>query len=160
MVLSTTTEASTSTLASNSATGLPYPKESDSQGSLTGTSDTPQFHEKWDAGIVTPPRQEEHEGQKSGREYTKWQWSMLLAAVYSSQFLYGLDNTIVADIQAFVVQDFGEVGKLGWLGIGFPLGSAATLLSLWVALYRRRDITMETWLMACGTVEKPLASSM
>ena len=81
-------------------------------------------------GIAAQPPANEHEGQKPGLEYTKWQWIMLLAAVYSSQFLYGLDNTIVADIQAFVVQDFGEVGQLGWLGIGFPLGSVATLLSL------------------------------
>lgn len=123
-------EASTSTSTSNSATNLPYPKESNNQGSVTNISDTPQINEKWDVDIVGNPPQDEHDGQKPGQGYTKWQWVMLLAAVYSSQFLYGLDNTIVADIQAFVVQDFGQVGKLGWVGIGFPLGSVATLLSL------------------------------
>ncbi len=55
---------------------------------------------------------------------------MICVAVYSSCFLYGLDNTIVADIQASVVETYGEIAKLSWLGIGFPLGSIATILSL------------------------------
>lgn len=64
------------------------------------------------------------------RTYSRWQWACVLVAIYSSQFLYGLDNTIVADIQGSVTDEFGEVGLLGWLGIGFPLGSVATILSL------------------------------
>jgi hypothetical protein len=64
------------------------------------------------------------------RNYSRWQWACILVAIYSSQFLYGLDTTIVADIQGAVTDDFGEVGLLGWLGTGFPLGSVATILSL------------------------------
>jgi MFS family permease len=44
--------------------------------------------------------------------------------------LYGLDNTIVADIQAPIIQTFGSVEKLGWLGVGFPLGSIASILGI------------------------------
>src|SRR6187551_747284 len=53
---------------------------------------------------------------------------MLCLALYSSALLYGLDNTIVADIQPAVVETFNNVQKLGWIGIGFPLGSIATIL--------------------------------
>lgn len=69
----------------------------------------------------------------AGEEHRKvrgWRWLMICFAVYSSCFLYGLDNTIVADIQASVVETYGEIAKLSWLGIGFPLGSIATILSL------------------------------
>ncbi|KAF2762527.1 MFS general substrate transporter [Pseudovirgaria hyperparasitica] len=63
------------------------------------------------------------------RKYHGLSWFAVCAAVYSSAFLYGLDTTIVADIQSFAVEDFGDVEKLGWLGIGFALGSVATILS-------------------------------
>jgi len=63
------------------------------------------------------------------RKYKGWSWLSVCTAAYSSAFLYGLDTTIVADIQPFAVQQFGGVEKLGWLGIGFPLGSVATILS-------------------------------
>jgi hypothetical protein len=71
------------------------------------------------ASAPTPPR-----------PYSGFRWFLVCIAIYSSAFLYGLDNTIVADIQAAAVETFGQVGKLSWLGIGFPLGSIATILSL------------------------------
>jgi len=64
------------------------------------------------------------------RPYSGFRWFLVCVAIYSSAFLYGLDNTIVADIQAAAVETFGAVEKLGWLGIGFPLGSIATTLSI------------------------------
>ncbi|KAE9375951.1 MFS general substrate transporter [Stipitochalara longipes BDJ] len=57
-----------------------------------------------------------------------WKWTLILAAIYSSCFLYGLDNTIVADIQSATVKQLGQIEKLSWLGVGFPLGSVATIL--------------------------------
>jgi hypothetical protein len=63
------------------------------------------------------------------RKYKGWSWLAVCVAVYSSAFLYGLDTTIVTDIQSFAVEEFGNIEKLGWLGIGFPLGSVATILS-------------------------------
>jgi hypothetical protein len=59
-----------------------------------------------------------------------FKWWLLLLAIYSTTFLYGLDNTIVADIQSAVLARFGDVEKLSWLGIGFPLGSIAVILPL------------------------------
>lgn len=53
---------------------------------------------------------------------------MVLFAIYSTALLYGLDTTIVADIQGTVIETFGQVGKLSWIGAGFPLGSIAVIL--------------------------------
>jgi hypothetical protein len=64
------------------------------------------------------------------RRVRGWKWFTICVAIYVSCFLYGLDNTIVADIQASIVDTYGEIEKLSWLGIGFPLGSIATILSL------------------------------
>jgi MFS family permease len=40
----------------------------------------------------------------------------------------GLDTTIAADVQASVYKDLGEIQKLPWVGIGFPMGSVAIIL--------------------------------
>ncbi|KAE9377238.1 MFS general substrate transporter [Stipitochalara longipes BDJ] len=57
-------------------------------------------------------------------------WVLICAGFYFSGFLYGLDNTIAADIQSAVIESFGDISKLAWLGSGFPLGSIATILTL------------------------------
>lgn len=50
--------------------------------------------------------------------------------MYFTALLYGLDTTVVADIQAAAVEAFGDVEKLSWIGIGFPLGSVACILTV------------------------------
>jgi MFS family permease len=50
--------------------------------------------------------------------------------MFSANFLYGLDTTITADIQAAVAETYDDFSKLGWLGIGFTLGSVAFILPL------------------------------
>jgi hypothetical protein len=64
------------------------------------------------------------------RTITGWKWILVCAGFYASCFLYGLDNTIAADIQSAVLDSFGDISKLTWLGSGFPLGSIATILTL------------------------------
>ncbi|KAM5490307.1 hypothetical protein MaudMau93_002505 [Microsporum audouinii] len=59
-----------------------------------------------------------------------WAWTLAVIVLLASAFLYGLDTTIVADVQAPVVEQFGAVQKLSWLGSGFPLGSVATILPI------------------------------
>ena len=59
-----------------------------------------------------------------------WRWVLICFGFYFSAFLYGLDNTIAADIQSAVVDTYGDISKLTWLGTGFPLGSIATILTL------------------------------
>ncbi|KAF2011453.1 MFS general substrate transporter [Aaosphaeria arxii CBS 175.79] len=73
-----------------------------------------------------------------GSQYNNIQWTLIALAVYSSAFFYGLDTTIVAVVQGPIVERFGEVEKLGWLGIGFPLGSIATI-AVWSKSYGMFD---------------------
>jgi MFS family permease len=40
----------------------------------------------------------------------------------------GLDTTIAATVQASIYEDLGDIEKLPWVGIGFPLGSVAVIL--------------------------------
>lgn len=67
---------------------------------------------------------------ESPHPYTGIRWYILLFALYLTAFLYGLDNTIVANIQGSVITDFGHVEQLSWLGSGFPLGSVGTILPM------------------------------
>lgn len=55
-------------------------------------------------------------------------WFLVCVAIYLSAFLYGLDTTIAADVQGPVVEQFGHVEQLAWIGAGFPLGSVAVIL--------------------------------
>ncbi|KAJ5614140.1 hypothetical protein N7528_007794 [Penicillium herquei] len=59
-----------------------------------------------------------------------WRRIVIAIAINTGSFLYGLDNTIVADIQGAVVERFDAIEQLSWLGSGFPLGSIALLLSI------------------------------
>ncbi|KAH8812368.1 major facilitator superfamily domain-containing protein [Xylogone sp. PMI_703] len=69
------------------------------------------------------------EDDPSPRDFGMVRWLLLCVAAYTTSFLYGLDNTIVANIQGAVVVTFNEVEKLSWLGSGFPLGGVATILA-------------------------------
>lgn len=64
------------------------------------------------------------------RAITGWKWVLVCVGFYFSAFLYGLDNTIAADIQSAVVDTYGDISKLAWLGTGFPLGSVAAILTM------------------------------
>ncbi|TGO91313.1 hypothetical protein BPOR_0031g00020 [Botrytis porri] len=61
---------------------------------------------------------------------TGWKWIVICVGFYVATFLYGLDNTIAADIQSAVLGTYGDISKLSWLGTGFPLGSIATILTI------------------------------
>ncbi|KAK0724643.1 major facilitator superfamily domain-containing protein [Lasiosphaeris hirsuta] len=62
------------------------------------------------------------------RSITGLRWLLICLSLYISAFLYGLDTTIAADVQGPVVEDFGHVEQLPWIGAGFPLGSVASIL--------------------------------
>lgn len=57
-------------------------------------------------------------------------WFLVCVSIFSANLLYGLDTTIVADIQAPISDTFQNVAQLGWLGIGFTLGSTVLILPL------------------------------
>ncbi|KAK9486442.1 major facilitator superfamily domain-containing protein [Lipomyces starkeyi] len=54
------------------------------------------------------------------RTIVGFRWFLVCLATFSANMLYGLDTTIAADIQA----------AMGWLGVGFTLGSVVTILPL------------------------------
>lgn len=64
------------------------------------------------------------------RHITGIRWLLVCVAIFSANILYGLDTTIVADIQGAVSVTFSNVTQLGWLGIGFTLGSTVAILPL------------------------------
>ena len=63
------------------------------------------------------------------RPYGGIRWFLVCISIYSTALLYGLDNTIAANLQAAIVETYGEVEKLGWVGYGFPLGAIGALLT-------------------------------
>lgn len=64
----------------------------------------------------------------NNNQLSGFKWFLVCACVYISDFVYGLDTTIAADIQGAVTQTFGTVDQLAWLGAGFALGSTAVIL--------------------------------
>ncbi|KAJ0414365.1 major facilitator superfamily domain-containing protein [Aspergillus carlsbadensis] len=53
-------------------------------------------------------------------------WVVVVLAILTSTFFYGLDNTVVADIQPTVVQRFNAIDRLSWISVTFLIGAAGT----------------------------------
>lgn len=66
--------------------------------------------------------------QPPARDFNKLRWAIICISLYISIFIYGLDTTIAADVQGSVVEAFGHVEQLAWIGAGFPLGSVSVIL--------------------------------
>lgn len=69
-----------------------------------------------------------NESKDEVRSIQGWRWLAVCISVYSTCLLYGLDTTIAANIQSNVVETYGAVEKLAWLGTGFSLGSIAIIM--------------------------------
>jgi hypothetical protein len=106
------------------------PKVADTSASGSAFTSRPESIQ--DREKALPSSQDPEEAQPTThnpeRTIVGLRWFLVCAAIFSANFLYGLDATIAADIQAPVSQDFREVQKLGWLGFGFGLGSTASIL--------------------------------
>ncbi|KAL2830999.1 MFS general substrate transporter [Aspergillus pseudoustus] len=63
-----------------------------------------------------------------GGDVGKMRWFLACITFYLTAFLYGLDTTIAASIQGEIYHALGEIDKLSWVGVGFPMGSVATLM--------------------------------
>ncbi|KPM45413.1 hypothetical protein AK830_g1233 [Neonectria ditissima] len=81
-----------------------------------------------DEGIAAPPNPDKQ--PQPQRKITGVRWFLVCVAIFSANFLYGLDTTIAADIQAAVSESFDNVSQLGWLGVGFGLGATVAILPL------------------------------
>lgn len=62
------------------------------------------------------------------RKITGAKWVVVCISLYLSALMYGLDTTIAADVQGAVIETFGHVSQLAWVGAAFPLGSVAVIL--------------------------------
>ena len=83
------------------------------------------------ASDQSPRRSSEtlHSGSETGtRSIQGFRWILVCISLYVTAFLYGLDTTIAADVQGPVVEEFGHIEQLAWIGSGFPLGSVAVIL--------------------------------
>ena len=65
--------------------------------------------------------------RKPPREIQGSKWVIVVTSILSSTLLFSLDNTIVADIQPAIIEHFGNVEKLPWLGAAFALGAVSVL---------------------------------
>ncbi|KAI9734155.1 MAG: hypothetical protein M1818_006640 [Claussenomyces sp. TS43310] len=93
-----------------------------------------------DASASNFPPLEDSEKQASGplvseaedykRPISNGRWALVCLGLYTGALLYGLDTTIAADVQGPILKSLGEIEKLGWVGIGFPMGSVAVILLL------------------------------
>lgn len=84
-----------------------------------------------------PPGPEKNEQQKvepPHRDISGWKWAVASSAMLFSIFLYALDGTIVAVIQATIVNEFDVLGDLAWNNVGFLMGATATVM-FWGQVY-------------------------
>lgn len=57
-----------------------------------------------------------------------WKWVATAASLYIGALIYGLDSTVVADLQPALIEQYNEFESLTWAGTGFPLGSFCSIL--------------------------------
>jgi MFS family permease len=95
--------------------------------------------EKNEKGDQSPDTASQASKEEPVRTVHGLHWFLVCASIYAAAFLYGLDTTIAADVQSAVVETYGQVQQLSWLGVGFLLGSVATILPIG-NLFERFDI--------------------
>ncbi|PLN86962.1 MFS drug efflux transporter [Aspergillus taichungensis] len=61
-------------------------------------------------------------------------WVAVVGSILSATFLYGLDQTIVANVQPAIVDRFDSLGQLSWVSVAFLLGAASSNL-FWGQMY-------------------------
>ncbi|KAH7304213.1 major facilitator superfamily domain-containing protein [Stachybotrys elegans] len=104
----------------------------------------------------SPSNEVESQQQKETRKLTGWKWFMFNVTTLTAIFLYALDNTIVANIQPIMVNDFQAVDELPWLAVGFMIGGLAMVMPLG-KLYGRFD---NKWLFIFFAVNFMAASAL
>ncbi|UPK96344.1 hypothetical protein LCI18_007279 [Fusarium solani-melongenae] len=92
------------------------------------SSSTPTLRNE--SSVENSPATSEPKEPRQERTIRGFRWFLVCVAIFSANFLYGLDTTIAADIQAAVSETFDNVTKLGWLGVGFGLGATVAILPL------------------------------
>lgn len=87
-------------------------------------------------GIASEPMNAKANGEKhampsdggSSRKMKPLSWFLIVFSLLAALFLFALDNTIVADVQARVIYTLGGIEKLPWISVAFALGAVSTNL--------------------------------
>jgi hypothetical protein len=74
-----------------------------------------------------------NEPEQSPRKLKGIKWIVCVLSIFSSVFLYALDNTIVATIQPAIISDLGHLEKLPWVSVAYQVTSVALDLT-WYSL--------------------------
>ena len=53
-------------------------------------------------------------------------WLFVVLSILTSTFFYGLDNTVAANVQPTIVNEFGALDRLPWISAAFLIGGAST----------------------------------
>lgn len=69
------------------------------------------------------PMPEHTEAVRQPRNMKPLAWLILIVSLLSSDFLFALDNTIVADVQPKIILALGDIQKLPWVSVAFALGA-------------------------------------
>ncbi|KAI0204331.1 MFS general substrate transporter [Astrocystis sublimbata] len=90
-------------------------------------------------GLTRPAAEEGAENLTVAPEMSNFRWFTICFGLYLTAFLYGLDSTISAAIQGPILESLGDLELLPWVGVGFLLGSVATI-SLFGSLYTNLEV--------------------
>jgi MFS family permease len=90
-----------------------------------------------------------------------WKWFLVCTGIYITAFLFGLGNTVTANSQGPIISSLGGIDKIGWVGVGFLLGSVATMLPLGEAhgifnikwVYINSIVIFEIGSLVCGSAQ-------
>ena len=128
------TESSTASPERTSTYLRPGAETDFSNATTPAMSTAPSIHKPDDVEKAPEPaadRTSNESGRGSApptRTIKGLKWFLICVSLFISAFLYGLDTTIAADVQGPIVEAFGHVDQLAWIGAGFPLGSIAVIL--------------------------------
>lgn len=57
-------------------------------------------------------------------------WFTVVVALFFAVFLFALDTTVVADVQPSIIETLGDIERLPWVSVAYPLGTIAVNLTV------------------------------
>ncbi|EHK46855.1 hypothetical protein TRIATDRAFT_46189 [Trichoderma atroviride IMI 206040] len=130
------TEIDNTANVSNSPLAVPNHHTTDQTVQQTATPDLETEESELKYPISALRENVENSGRASEaqkREIQGTRGLLVCTSLYISALVFGLDTTIAADVQSFIIEAFGHVDQLAWIGAGFSLGSAASVLPVGIA---------------------------
>jgi len=82
------------------------------------------------ASVLEKAEEPATESQAITHRPTGLRWVLIIVAILVGLFLFALDNTIVADVQPAIVEEFQSVDQIQWLATAFFLSGTALMLPM------------------------------